>query len=437
MSKSAPISKGFPIFGHLISYQKDRLSLLKSHQEKYGTTFKIKLGPKLITVLTDPEDVEKVLLTNMNNYIKKTNFEMIFRKGLFTSNGESWKSQRVSVQSLFSPAYLEQCTPKIVDTTKLALQEYNPQSVTDVNEFYSKLTFGLIINLVIGYDFTNDFSKLHEDLNYCSHYLTYDSYNPFPWSSLLSPYSKKGFEEALARIDETVFKSLKEQEDPSMRKEYSIVSKMMAAESSGKLSHVNQDLLRDNVVGLMFAGYETTALTLAWISWLLAKHPDVQDKVREELKSLTTFEKQELQQLPYTEAVINETMRLYPAGWAFTRVAVNEDKLKSTDISPGEIVFLSPYLTQRDEKNWSEANLFKPERFLQGDLKDKARFAFFPFGGGPRLCVGRGLGILEMKVILKFMLEKFTIDTSGDDPIPFPLATFQTKNGFKLILKKR
>lgn len=436
-AKSIQTLKGLPLIGNLIPYQRDRLGFLQGLQSKYGDRFKVKLGPKLLTVLTDPADVEHVMLANFKNYIKKTNFEVVFRKGLFTSNGQDWKEQRVSLQNLFTRKYLASTTKVIGDITNdyLAKNFSSEMSELDLSPMFAKITFEIIVELIIGENLKDKFDELNTSLTYCTNFLTYENYNPFPWRGLTSPYSKDEFDKCLASIDSIIYQSIKSQEDVSKRSEHSIVSQLLNSKDAGKLQHLNDDLIRDNIAGLLFAGYETTALTLCWLVRILSNNPEIQDKVRKECQSLETINSENLAQLNYTEAVLNETMRLYPAGWAFTRIALEEDEVRGLKIAPGEIVFLSPYLTHRSSYVWDSPEEFRPERFINQELP-AARFAYFPFGGGPRLCIGKTLAMIELKVILAELIKKFEFHSHSIAPIPFPLTTLGSKNGFWARLKR-
>lgn len=140
--------------------------------------------------------------------------------------------------------------------------------------------------------------------------------------------------------------------------------------------------------------------------------------------------------MPYLDAVINETLRMYPPGWAWTRVAAEDDIINGLEVKKDEIILISPYLTQRSDGVWSEPDKFNPERFLESDNHIRRQFSFFPFGGGPRICVGKQFGQIEIKLILIHAIQNF-IFMEGVIPTPFPMATLQSKEGFNIQLKAR
>ena len=138
-SRNIPTSLGLPVIGNLLGYQKDRLQLLTGLHKELGSSFKIKVGPKVLTVLSEPEDVKHVMRTNMKNYFKRTNFDQLFGKGVFTTNNEEWKVQRKMVQPLFGPRYIESCIPIILEKTKNEFTKVPHSNSVDVYDLYAKM----------------------------------------------------------------------------------------------------------------------------------------------------------------------------------------------------------------------------------------------------------------------------------------------------------
>ncbi|MBC76269.1 MAG: hypothetical protein CME64_09665 [Halobacteriovoraceae bacterium] len=435
--RTIPTSLGLPIIGNFLKYQKDRLALLTSLQGELGDSFKIKIGPKILTVLSTPEDVKHVMRLNMKNYYKRTNFDQLFGKGVFTTNNEEWKVQRKMVQPLFGPRYIESCVPIIVEKTQNEITKTSSNKEIDVYDLYAKITFEIIIATIIGIDLSEEFEKLNYSLNTISDYLTKTNYLPFQLPEAVNS-KKKEYAKCTEYLNKVIYKSIEVQKSKERRKNFSMISLMLQAQEECEDMKFDDQRVRDNIISLMFAGFETSALTLAWLSCLLGEHQEVQEKLYEEIKDfdVTDVKIKDLDKLPYLDAVINETMRLYPAGWAWTRVAAENDEINGLKIEAGEIVLVSPYLTQRSPEVWNNPNSFNPDRFIESDNHIKRQFSFFPFGGGPRICVGKQFGQIEIKLILIHTLQQFKF-LKGNMPTPYPMATLQSKEGFHLKLKAR
>ncbi|MEX0798023.1 MAG: cytochrome P450 [Bacteriovoracaceae bacterium] len=433
-------SRGLPVIGHLLDYQKDRLKLLTDLRQKHGSRFRLKIGPKTLAVLTDPADIKRVMHTNISNYYKKTNFDQLFGIGVFTSNDEAWKIQRKMVQPLFGPRYIESCAAIILNKTKENLKAYIEKSQdteADIYDYYAKATFDIIIATIIGIDYSSRFKELNFALNYVSDYLTRSNYLPFELPRWASP-SKKKYRECQNLLDEIIFESVEAQKSQDKRKDSSMISLLLEAQEKNPGIEFSDQRIRDNIITLMFAGFETSALTLSWLSCLLAAHPQTQEELYQEIKglSLDSIKVKDFDNYPVLDAVVNETMRLYPAGWAWTRMAREDDDINGFSVKKNDIILLSPYLTQRDPLIWENPNEFQHKRFMNVEPGKYPPFSFFPFGGGPRICVGKQFGTVEIKMILVWTLQNYKL-VGNKVPSPAPLATLQAREGFNLQLKRR
>lgn len=433
-----PFSGGLPIVGHLFGYQRDRLKLLNDLKTTHGSRFRVKVGPKILTVLTSPDDVRHVMQTNMKNYYKRTNFDQLFGQGLFTTNGETWKNQRKMVQPLFGPRYIESCAPIILESAKSALNErLKAEGGGDIYDLYAKATFDIIIKTIIGIDYSDKFKELNFSLNTISDYLTRSNYLPVHLPEALSR-KRRVFEECKQVLDSIIFKSIEAQKSADQRKSHSMISLLLQAQEQEPGLAYSDQRVRDNIITLMFAGFETSALTLSWISCLLADMPRLQEELFEEIKTadLSSLKVKDFSDFPLLDAVINEALRLYPPGWAWTRVVKEADAINGHQVEAGEILLISPYLTQRCPDVWKNPDRFDHTRFLNMSPGKHHPFAFFPFGGGPRICVGKQFGMIEIKLILAQVLKDYQF-VNGSLPTPDPLATLKSKEGFHVELRKR
>jgi cytochrome P450 len=215
---------------------------------------------------------------------------------------------------------------------------------------------------------------------------------------------------------------------------------MMLAMRDAETGEGMSDLqARDEVVTLFFAGHETTAATMTWAFYLLSRHPEVQERVREELQEVLggrvpTFT--DLQKLTYTQQVINEVLRLYPSAYLFAREAVAEDSIDGYPIPPNVLIFITPYITHRDPKYYPAPERFDPDRFTPEQVAGRPRHHYFPFGEGPHVCIGNNFALMEMQLILASALQRFRLKLISNHPIALqPEATLRPKYGMKMTVE--
>jgi cytochrome P450 len=196
---------------------------------------------------------------------------------------------------------------------------------------------------------------------------------------------------------------------------------------------------RDEIVTIFFAGHETTAATMAWAFYLLSQHPDVEERIRAEAKSVLgrrtpTFA--DLPKLVYMQQVIHEVLRLYPAAYLFAREALVDDVLDGYPIPTNTLIFISPYVGHRDPKYWPDPERFDPERFAPQQVASRPRHVYYPFGEGPHVCIGNNFALMEMQLILSMALQRFRLRLVPNHPIALkPEATLRPKYGMKMIIE--
>ncbi len=436
-SKKIPYSKGLPIFGHAIGYKKNRLKVLSQLRDRHGPIFKVRIGPRHIIVITESDYLKHIMQTNMKNYIKKTNFEQIFGQSVFIANGEEWKQQRNLIQPLLSTQYLNNSIEQFAILAQKNIDFFfkNKNTGQDLRELFTKTTFDIILKCIIGLDYFESYKTIDRALFTLTDYLANDNYKILPipkqWDK-----KKQKFEKALREvnliIDESINKSKTE------NSHFSLASILVQAAQQSVNFSKNKNFIRDNIFTLMFAGYETSALTLTWCCYNLSQNQDWQNKCIEEAKSFnnTDISIDSLKRIPAIESCLLETMRLYPPGWGFTRVAVEDDQIDGYHISQGDIILISPYLSHRSTQTWDDPNSFQPQRFIGKSLSDLGRFNYLPFGAGPRICSGMQFGIIEMKVIMLYLLKNYRVELTGEHPILDARATIYSKNNYQLKLIK-
>jgi cytochrome P450 len=438
MNKPIPSSHGLPLLGHFFSYKKNRLQMLEKVSLGHQDIFRLKVGPRKLIVINSAELVQEIMQNQMDNFIKKINFDQIFGQSIFITNGSAWKKQRRLVQPLFSPKYMDKSFERISKITQNELESFinSSKNGVDIRELFIKITFEVIMECIIGIQHENNYKFIDKALVDLTHYLTNDNYNFIPKPYFLDP-EKQAFDSSLKKLNDFVYSSIDEALNSDQAK-HSLVNIMMTNES---LKNEVSDLrlfVRNNIVTMMFAGYETSALSLTWLCYSLSKNQQWQERCREEIKNLDIEKISliDLNNLPLCDACIYETLRMYPAGWAFTRTAKNETSIKDYKIAKGETVLISPYLIHRNEKIFDKPNNFNPNRFLAKKFTDYGRFQYIPFGAGPRICSGMQFAMMEMRLILIHLLSDYKVTLVGEEPQLDARATLFSKNGYQIKLER-
>jgi len=206
-------------------------------------------------------------------------------------------------------------------------------------------------------------------------------------------------------------------------------------------SRMNDKQLRDEVMTLFLAGHETTALALSWTWYLLSRHPEVENRLLAELKTVLggrAPQVDNLLELKYAEAIIKESLRLYPPAWAFGRQAVQDCEIAGYRVPKGRQVYFFPWVVHRDPRSFDDPEEFRPERWFDEKTKQLHRYAYFPFSGGPRVCIGNSFAMMETVLVLATMAQRYRLKLVPDQAVkPWPVFTLRPRNGIRMVLEKR
>ncbi|MCK5496949.1 MAG: cytochrome P450, partial [Hyphomicrobiaceae bacterium] len=225
---------------------------------------------------------------------------------------------------------------------------------------------------------------------------------------------------------------------PLSDREQTLLNMLEKAEADPSAPEFDHQQVLDEIKQYLWAGTETTALTLGWIFYLLSQHPEVTEKIRREGEEVYGDREprcEDIQKMTYTRAVMLETLRLYPPAWALMRTADQEDDIGGYKIEPGDKIVLSPYMVHHNSKYWDDPEKFDPNRFLQGSIKKRVKYSYLPFGAGKRFCLGGQLSQLETVLALTMLLRRFRLEYAGDGPVKFSASVMLTPKGglpFKL-----
>lgn len=445
-----PGPPGLPAIGSSLEVRRDVLGLLLRGMLDHGDTVRFRFGPWDFVTLHRPEDIRAVLLERHAEFHKSPSYEglkLVLGTGLLTSEGEFWQRQR----KLATPAFhhkrlvgfattMTRCTSELADawTSRVRAGE----GTLDVFEQMTALTFR-IVGLTL---FSTELSDragamgpaLAVALEHANYLATSLMLAPPPW--VPTPRNLR-FRRAVAVIDEVVLGIIAARRRAGEDLPDLLGMLMSATAEDDPNARMSDRELRDEVATLVLAGHETTANALTWTLLLLAQHPEVDARVHDELARVCagatpTFE--QLAALPYLAQVLDESMRLYPPAWVFERVALADLELGDYAIPKGTLVAISPYTLHRHPGHWSRPTRFDPERFTDAAKAARARYTYLPFGGGPRQCIGTNFALIEAKLVLATLLQRFRFELlPGQDLRPDPAVTLRPRAGLRMRLHPR
>lgn len=441
-----PGPDGLPLLGVLPGVWKDPLGFFLKAAVDYGPVARLQMGPKDFYLVSGPEEVKYVLQENHHNYRKGYDqARPLFGDGLLTSDGEEWLRRRRMIQPMFNRTRLSFFSQFMTQATEEMLDRWETladQGIIDAAHEMMKLTQTIIVRSMFSSDVGEEAARLGAAFDDTLEYLNRILFAPHPALAELPSAATRRNRRALAYLDAFIYRLI-ERKRASGEDTGDLLSLLVLARGEDGQPSLTDAQVRDELMTIFLAGHETTANALAWTWYLLGLNPDVEARLVEEIDTVLggsppTYD--DLEKLRYTPLVLHEAMRLYPPAWMFVRHAIADDELGGYCIPAGEMVMISPYVTHRLPQHWENPEAFDPERFTAERSAGRHKFAYFPFGGGPRLCIGNNFALIEAQLILVRVLQRFRLRLAlvpGSRVIPTPIATLQPKPGVPIRLERR
>lgn len=382
-------------------------------------------------ILNTPEAIRHVLVENYENYTRTPAGFRVLRpmlgEGLLIAEGRSWKHQRRTLAPAFTPRAVTTLVPHMVSATEetVAALDARRNEPVDLREAMQRMTLEIAGRTMFSFGMAHHGAALRDFvIEYSSrlarpHFL--DLVLPLSWPSP-QDISRRFFRKRWTRFVQALIAERRATGKVEGAPPRDLFELMEAARDPETGAAFTAEQLGDEVATMILAGHETTATALFWSLYLLALDPATQDKVAAEARSLGTTE---FEKLKFTRAVIDETMRLYPPAFLIARAAVGSDEVAGMQVAPKDVILIAPWLLHRHEKLWDEPNTFNPERFALG-MPSPDRFAYLPFGVGPRICIGAHFAIVEATLALARIVSAFHIELVDREPVmPVGVVTTQ------------
>ncbi len=418
------------------------VQVLSKYLAQYGDTFKFYLGGlKEAIVTTNPAVIQHVLKTNAENY-QKSHIQVkrmghFLGKGLLTTHGEPWKTQRRLIQKGFDRKQLEVLSSIMQDSLQDSLKGFDKQArigPVDIYPQLMKITFSMVARSLFGARLKDDDIELiSHTISTVQEFMVRQTIQPYlnPWFAASGELRKH--EEMRARADAILMGYIKRRRQEAPGNDLLQIL-MDARYSDGE--GMSDELILSESMQLLVAGHETSSNGLSWLFYILSSRPECVEKLRQEFDSVLggaplTFS--DVPKFEYATQVIQETLRLYPPFWMVDRMAVADDQAGDVAIPAGSTVIVFVYGAHHASRYWQNPEAFDEERFTKANEKLHAPFTYLPFGGGPRGCIGGNYAMLQILMILGALLKKYDLQlTPGQTIEPRPMVILRPKNGIRM-----
>ncbi len=447
-SAAFPGPRSWNPLGFFAPLAHEPLAFLERLAAEHGDYVSFRMLHERLYLVNDPAGIRHILADNGRNYEKSKSYETLrplLGEGLLTAEGASWMRQRRLIQPEFTRARLATFAPRMVEITRAMLARWKPLAASgapfDMAVQMVRLTLAIVGDAL----FQTDISGAQAaGVGAAIRFLLADA--DARLSSLVqlprwlpTPQNRR-VRRAKSRVDALVGQMIEARRRGGAGGD-DLLGRMLAAQDEDARG-LSSRQLRDQVLTLVSAGHETTALVLCWCFYLLAQHPEVLARLRAELDRQLGGRAPEVSDfaaLTYTRQVFEEAMRLYPPVWIVERRALADDHVGGYTIPAGGWVLISSWLTHRHPRLWKEPGAFRPERFAKsGSSAKRPRYAYYPFGGGPRSCVGKHFALMELWVVLSMVLQRFDLELA--EPAPkalLPQITLRPRGGLRMRIRAR
>jgi cytochrome P450 len=439
-----PTARGVPLLGALPWMVRDPIGFLAGVVREHGPLVRIPMGRGGLVLVAHPEDVRYILRDNASNFVRGRSVDLIrpmLGNGLPLNDGAPWLKQRRIMQPVFNRARLATMAAVMTDVAARYVDGWRPGQGFLARDQMMRLTRDVIVETMFSGQLENDTRALDHALETIEAYVSRYAFLPVPkWAPRPG---EKAFREAIVVLDRLVY-GLIDARRKSAERPDDVLSALIDARDPETGDGMPDEALRDEVLTLFFAGHETTANALTWALALLSANPSARDRLHAEVDAVLGGARptaDSLTQLVYTRAVLSETLRLYPPAWIFARMPLEPDALRGHAVKPSDVLLLCPYATHRLPEHWPDPERFAPERFLEDPslgLGGTKSFSYFPFGGGPHVCIGNHFAMMEASIVLGLIAQRFVVRV--DDPArvrPRAAATLHVHGGLPVHLEGR
>jgi cytochrome P450 len=435
--------------GNVLALRRDEMGFYQSLISRYGDVASMRLGPFPACIVTHPDAIETVLVGRNHDVQKSPFYEAMSRvlgQGLLTSEGEFHKKQRRLIQPIFHHKRIREYGEAMVEYGVRYREGWHDGQQLDFHEEMMSLTLAIVGKTLFGADVERDapdvgraMSTLLGVLDNLLIFAVFliggsvaDNVERLPIPAIRRFHAAR--DGLYGVIDRMIAEKRAEGAGGS-----DLLSQLLAAEENG--AGMDDQQIRDEAITIFLAGHETTAVALSWTFYLLSRHREVEEKLHAELDevlgdAVPTMD--DLPRLDYTRKVLSESMRLFPPAWMIGRQAVADLELCGFDVPAGTVLLLPPFFVQRDARWWPDPRRFDPDRWDATEEDKRPRYSYFPFGGGPRLCIGESFAWMEGELLLATIAQRWRPRLAPGSPEGLsPQVTLRPKGGMRMTMEPR
>ena len=442
-----PGPKGHFFWGMLPELRQDMLGLYHDTAPKYGDIVRLHFAGVDTFMLSHPDFFKQVLQDNNRNYKRNTFFNNIVKQfvglSLFTADGDDWLSRRRLMQPAFHRQRLSAFGAVMADSSAKALERWdrgpNGQRLEFDQEMMA-LTLQVAGRALFSRNLLGESRALGDAFTRLSEFINFRMNTPFALPTFVPTGPNRKFRQAMRTVDGKIFEMIQERRRGGQPAD-DLLAMLMEARDADTGQGMTDAQLRNEIAVMMFAGHETTSVTLTWAFYLLSQNPLVEAQLHAELSRVLAGRAPtmaDLPNLPYTRAVIDETLRLYPPAFGVTRQSLKADEFGGYRIPANASLTLVFYNAQRDPRFWDEPEEFDPARFSPERSAGRPPFAYLPFGAGPRQCIGNQFALTEAQLVLASISQRYQLRLVPGHPVqPNPIFTLRTSHGLPMTLQRR
>ena len=447
-SKSArpPHPKGKIISGSYFDFFQNQLEFLSNCAKEFGDIVYLRFFHLPIFLINHPDFIEEVFSKNSVNFRKAKTVRtplqrMLFGNSLLASEGEFWLKQRRAVQPIFHSSYINDYSKIVVATTQEFISQWKPGEVHYINEDLVNLTFAIASKAFFGIEKFAEKEVIRNLVDANKNIFSSQNRLSWFWDNFLPTPKNLHFRKTVRKVNKLISNLIRQRRAAAAGGEIDkkdLLSILLSIKN-GETEGLSERQLRDEIITIFIAGHETTSVTLSWIWVLLSKHPDDFEKLKAELRAVLNGREPTFGDLPnlhHTTRIIKESLRLFPPNRSTAREAINDCKIGDYFIPGGSQVVMSQWVVHRDERFFESPAEFLPDRWTAEFERKLHKYAYFPFGGGSRICIGRSFAMMEAALVLATIAQRFQITLDSKDEIePVPLVLLRPKGKLKVTLK--
>ncbi len=442
-----PGPRPIPLFGNAFQMQgKDVLQAYIDLWRRYGDIVHIRFSSLNAYVLAHPEHVHHVMVKNQKNYIKGVGydtFRLLVGQGLVTSEGALWQQQRRLMQPSFTPTATTRFATMMVDVTQQMLDRWQTAAdqgqVLHMDTEMTQLTMSIIGRAMFGIDLSDEMSEVGRAFQEAFAFIPQRNLHPLPLPLTWPLPQHRRFNRNLQIIEQFIAARIAEgRRQPN---DDTLLGILLRAKDEETAAPMSAQQLRDEVVTLFFAGFETTARSLTWAWYCLGRYPEVAAKLTAEVDQVLGNRRpvlEDLFKLRYTRMVVDEVLRVYPPTPLLGRQTLEDDVIGGYAIPARSMVIPMPYLVHRHPSAWHDGDRFDPERFAAEAVEQRPKFAYIPFASGPRVCLGNNFALLEMVLALAMVAARYRLElASATELLPEYTGTIRPNHPVMIKISRR